>query len=615
MRTLVLAVLAAGLLAGGCAGPGAPRPPAAEQAAPLAPEIATGRSEKRLVRARLDMVAAADPRAVDAGVAVLARGGSAVDAAIAVQMVLNVVEPQSSGVGGGGFLLHHDGASGRLAAYDGRETAPARIAAEPFRGADGRPLPFLERVDSGLSVGVPGLLRMLELAHARHGRLPWATLFEPAIRLADEGFEISPRLHRSIAAAAARICPHPAPAALLLAPGGCEAKPAGTRLRNPQLAASLRRIAAQGADALYTGPMAEAIAATVRSHPQRPGTLSPADLAGYRAREREPVCGRYRAWRICGMPPPSSGGIAVLQTLAMLERFALREHAPDSLAAVHLVSEAQRLAYADRERYAADPDFVAVPVAGLLDPAYLAARSALLRSDASLDRPEAGTPAGAPRVGRERAPAGPPSTTHVSIVDREGNAVAMTTSIEHAFGSLLMAGGFLLNNQLTDFAAAAADADGVPLANRAEPGKRPRSAMSPTLVLDADGRLVAALGSPGGSAIIQYVSRTLLGLLEWRLDVQQAIDLPNYGGLASPVTLLERGTRLEGLADGLRALGHRVVITDMNSGLHGVARDLRADGDAATGGNGGVGAGTRGPGGWTGGADPRREGTARGNDR
>lgn len=564
------------------------------EAAPITPEGPSGWTPKRVARAPHDMIAAAHPLAVRAGAETLARGGSAVDAAIVAQMVLNVVEPQSSGIGGGGFMLHLDGRRGTLAAYDGRETAPAAADARMFLGPEGLPLPFFDLVDSGLSVGAPGLLRMLELAHARHGRLPWAALFEPAIRIAEQGFEISPRLHRSIARSARRICASPAAAALFLEPGGCRPKAAGAVLRNPELARSFRAIAAGGADVFYQGPIAGAVSAAVRAHPARPGRLAEADLAGYRARERTPVCGVHRGHRVCGMPPPSSGGIAVLQTLAILQRFDLAAHSPGSLDAVHLVSEAYRLAYADRERHVADADFVPVPVAGLLDPAYLAARSALVRPDASMGAPAAGRPQGDAGHGDEPPRHRPPSTTHLSIVDREGNAVSMTSSIEHAFGSLLMAGGFLLNNQLTDFAFAEADASGRLLANRIQPGKRPRSAMAPTMVFGPDGRLEAVVGSPGGSVIIQYVTKTLLGLIDWRLDPQQAVDLPNYGALVSATTLLERGTPIEALAPGLRARGHRVVVTDLNSGLHAIARD----GD-----------------GWAGGADPRREGAAMGSAR
>ncbi|HWS74574.1 MAG TPA: gamma-glutamyltransferase [Quisquiliibacterium sp.] len=639
-----LAALLLGALLAGCAAlparqDAASQPSAgatARAASGSAPEIATGWTPKRIARSTGDLVVAAHPLAAQAGAQVLARGGSAVDAAIAAQMVLNVVEPQSSGIGGGGFLLHLDGASGALAAYDGRETAPAAATGDLFLGPDGRPLPFFDLVDSGLSVGTPGLLRMLEAAHARHGRLAWPALFEPAIRLAEEGFEISPRLHRSIAASAPRICASPAAAALFLEPGGCQARAAGSLLRNPALAQTFRSIAADGAHAFYRGPLARAIVAAVRAHPLRPGRLSEADLETYRARERSPVCGPYRGYRICGMPPPSSGGIAVLQTLGVLERFDLRALQPGSADAVHLVSEAHRLAYADRARHVADDDFVPVPVAGLLDPGYLAQRAALIRPGTSMGVPAAGQPAGAQEHGHEAPRSGPPSTTHLSIVDRDGNAVSMTTSIEHAFGSLRMAGGFLLNNQLTDFAFVPVDAAGRPLANRIEPGKRPRSSMAPTLVIGPDGRLAAALGSPGGSVIIHYVTKTLLGLLDWGLDIQQAIDLPNFGAQASAVTLLERGTALESLAPALRERGHRVAVVDLNSGLHGIAREGFApeaagrEGVAGGAGDGASrGAGDRtAPSGpnvkpmpagaaaqWTGGADPRREGVARGSDR
>lgn len=593
-----IALLAA---AAGCALPASGDSPRS------APEAASGWRSKGLVQAPREMVVAANPLATAAGVAILVRGGSAVDAAIAVQMVLNLVEPQSSGIGGGAFLLHYEAATTQIVSFDGRETAPAGVSPELFLQPDGRPLAFLDALDSGLSVGAPGVLRALELAHQRHGRLAWAVLFEPAIALAERGFPVSPRLHALITKELARIRAQSAAAAYFLAADG-GAKPAGATLRNPELAATLRQIANGGADAFYRGPIAAAIVAAVQTNQNRPGKLSLDDLAGYQAVARAPVCGLYRIkYRICGMGPPSSGGITTLQTLGMLERFNLAQLGPDSVAAVHLVSEAYRLAYADRARYIADPAFVDVPVAGMLARDYLASRAALIDPARSLGAPPAGVPTGAQLVGIDGS-APLPGTSHLVVVDRAGNAVSMTSSIEQAFGSLQMVGGFLLNNQLTDFSFAPADQQGRPIANRVEPGKRPRSSMAPTIVLDTSGRLEAALGSPGGSNIIQYVTGTLIGLIDWRLNIAQALELPHFGAQTSPTTVLERGTALAAIAPQLEGRGHRVALLDQNSGLHAVTfNGRRGNGEAA------LLAIDPDLGGWIGAADPRREGLAAGN--
>jgi len=588
-----------------------PTPPAPDADDPFrAPEAASGRSAKAIAFAARDMVVAAHPAAVEAGVAVLADGGSAIDAAIAAQLVLNLVEPQSSGLGGGAFLLHYERAGGRLEAWDGRETAPAAATADQFLDTEGRPLRFLDAADGGLSVGTPGLPRLLEDVHRAHGRLPWPRLFEPAIRLAEQGFRISPRLASAIAAAAERLRAQGGPAAaLFLEPDG-RPKAAGLLLRNPELAATLRTLAAGGAEAFYRGPLAQRIVDAVRSHPTRSGRLATADLAGYRAVRREPVCRVYRLRvRVCGMPAPSSGGVTTLQALGLLERFDLAGAGPESLDAVHLVAEAYRLAYADRAAYVADPAFVAVPSAGLLDDGYLRARSQAIDPARSVGSAAAGRPPGATLALGEDRSERPPSTSHLSVVDRDGNAVAMTSSIENAFGSLRMAGGFLLNNQLTDFSFLPLDAEGRPVANRVEPGKRPRSALAPTLVFALDGELEAVLGSPGGAAIIQYVTKTLIGLVDWRLDVQQAIELPNFGAATSPVTVIEAGTALEALRPGLEARGHTVVSSGtLVSGLHAIVRNApRGDGPPPP------FARHPGRGLWAGGADPRREGVARGS--
>jgi gamma-glutamyltranspeptidase / glutathione hydrolase len=556
--------------------------------AQAAPEPASGFDPKQAVHATRFMVAAANPLAVEAGYGVLARGGTAIDAAVAMQMVLNLVEPQSSGLGGGAFILHYSAADRKLSAFDGRETAPAAARADRFIGADGQPLRFLDAEVGGKSVGTPGVLRALELAHAKYGKLPWAELFRPAIRLATEGYPLSPRLHRLLAA--------------VRLPGRNQAmrrmyyrdddtpKPAGTLLKNPALADTLQKIAAEGVSAFYHGEIARDIVSAVERAPN-PGDLSESDLAHYQAKLREPVCAPYRQWKVCGMPPPSSGGVAVLQVLGMLQRLAPQRLTTDPVHAAHLIAEAERLAFADRERYLADADFVPVPVAGLLAPAYLAARAALIRPDRSLDRAPPGSPPGAPlaEFGDGAAPE-LPSTSQLSIVDAAGNAVAMTTSIEFAFGSQQMVDGFLLNNQLTDFSFVA-EQDGKLVANRIEPGKRPRSAMAPTMVFDREGKLMLIVGSAGGSAIINHVVKTLVAALDWNLDIQQAIAFPNFGNRGGP-TELERGTLAEDWARPLRALGHEVRIIDMTSGVQAIERTKD---------------------GWSGGADPRREGVAKGD--
>jgi len=538
------------------------------------------------------MIAAANPHAARAGLEMLRAGGSALDAAIAAQMVLNLVEPQSSGIGGGAFVLYWNAAARKVSAYDGRETAPAAARPDRFLRPDGSAMTFPEAVDTGRSVGVPGLLRVLELAHAKHGRVPWRRLFEPAIRLAEQGFAVSPRLHRQIAAdpllrkhAAARAYFH-------LADGS--ALPAGHQLRNPELAAVLRRVALEGAAAFYVGELARDIAAAVAAHPN-PGDLSAADLAGYRAIEREPVCGSYRAHRICGMPPPSSGGSTVLSILGILEHHPIGAMRPGSSGAVHLFAEAGRLAYADRDQYIGDSDFVQVPLAGLIDRGYLRERARLVQPERSMGRALPGTPAGARAALGADASMEAAGTSHLSVVDARGDAVSMTTTIEAPFGSRILVRGFLLNNQLTDFSFLP-EQGGQPIANRVEAGKRPRSSMAPTFVFappqgPRPGSLLLTVGSPGGSAIINYVAKTLVGVLDWKLDLTQAIAAPNMGS-RNRDTEIERATELEQVAAALRAMGHTVAAIELVSGLHGI---LRSDGALE------------------GGADPRREGVALGD--
>jgi len=522
------------------------------------------------------MVAAAHPLAVEAGLEVLRRGGSAVDAAIAVQMVLGVVEPQASGIGGGGFLLHYDGATKAIAVYDGRETAPAGATPTMFLDPGGKQLGFREAVASGISVGVPGLLAMLELAHKEHGKLAWRDLFGPAVVAARDGFATPPRLATWLDRIPT-LKDEPGIRAVYFNADGTPKK-AGDRVANPALAETMRRIADQGAQVFYQGDIAAEMADRVRLH-RRPGTLTLADLAGYRPVRREPVCGPYRVWIVCGMPPPSSGGIAVLQILALLEPFELWRGRPDDLRSLHLIAEASRLAFADRVRYVADPAFVDVPVAGLLSPAYIAERRKLMSPDRSMGKVGPGLPPGYVERG----------TSHISIVDRWGNAVSFTTTIEAPFGAQIMVRGFLLNNELTDFSPRP-EADGRQVANRVQPGKRPRSSMSPTLVLDRDGRLVAALGSAGGARIIGDTLQAVVGLLDWNLSPQAALAMSRVTNL-NGATELEAGTAAAAQADALRALGHEVQVRRHEGGLAA----LRRAGD-----------------GWEGAADPRRDGVAQG---
>jgi gamma-glutamyltranspeptidase/glutathione hydrolase len=564
------------------------------------PEAATGYEAREAAYARRFMVAAANPLAADAGAEVLRTGGSALDAAVAVQMVLGLVEPQSSGIGGGAFLLHWSQAEKRVRSYDGRETAPAAARPDRFLDSSGRPLARMEVVVSGRSVGVPGVLRMLELAHRRHGRIAWAKLFEPAIRLAEQGFPMSPRLHRLLELET-HLRNVPAARTLFYGSDG-RPRPVGAPVVNTAYAATLRAIAQFGADAFYTGAIAEDIVRAVNTQP-KPGDLALEDLTRYRALEREPVCAAYRGRRICSMGPPG-GGVSVLQILGILERTDFDRAAPNSGHAVHLFAEAGRLAYADRARYLADPDFVLQPVAGLLAPAYLEARARLVGARA-MGRAEPGLPRGA-RAHADAWEVALTGTSHVSIVDARGDALAMTTTIEHAFGSRILVRGFLLNNQLTDFAFVPAsggrpDVDGArAVANRVEPGKRPRSAMSPALVFDRDGSLRAALGSPGGSAIINYVAKTLVAMLDWGLDAQSAAALPNFGSRNGP-TEIERDTVYETLVPALRERGHEVRLAELTSGVHVIERVRMGDRPG------------RFPSwGWRGGADPRREGAARG---
>ncbi|MES2757537.1 MAG: gamma-glutamyltransferase [Pseudomonadota bacterium] len=587
-------LLAAAALAGVFAHAGAQ---VVQEAPPKAPEIATAYTDKPGWAASKYMVAAANPLAVDAGYRMLKKGGSAIDAAIATQLVLGLVEPQSSGIGGGAFLMYYDGKT--MQAFDGRETAPAAADERLFQNPDGTPVSRVTGVVGGRSVGVPGVLRMLEMAHRQHGRLAWKTLFEPAIALSERGFAVSQRLN-GLLTWDQHIRKDPVAYKYFYGADG-RPWPVGHILKNPALATTLRAIAAGGADAFYKGRIARDIAAKVANHPTNPGKLTAADIAGYQPKSRAPVCSDYRAWTVCGMPPPSSGGIAVAQMLGILEtrdmaQYALVDGLPGA-DAVHLFTEAGRLAYADRNRYAADTDFVPLPgrgIAGLIDKDYLARRAALI-GEKSIGVAEPGKPPGMEVAwGRDNA-IEMPSTSHLSVVDGRGAGVAMTTTVEDAFGARLMVDGFILNNQLTDFSFDSVDKDG-PIANRVQAGKRPRSAMSPTIVLDkATRKLALTAGSPGGTAIINYVAKTLVGTMDWGLNVQQAIALPNFGSRNGP-TELEQRRFPQATVDALKARGHTIRFSEQNSGLHGIQR-LSIHGTDF----------------WFGGADPRREGVAKGD--
>lgn len=576
----------------------------------IPPEPPSGYTPKQISFADKDMVAAANPVAVQAGVDVLANGGKAIDAAIAVQAVLNLVEPQSSGIGGGAFIVYYDAASQSLTTYDARETAPAATNPQRFLDSEGNPLGFRDAVAGGLSVGTPGLLRGLEMAHTEHGALPWSGLFDRAIELSENGFDISPRMSTSVANSAERLAAQPAAAAYFLREDG-SAKPAGTLQTNPDFAATLRSIASGGADAFYTGALAEAMVDIVNNHPTRPGDLSLDDLANYTAIKRDPVCVVYRTnYRVCGMGPPSSGALTVGMTLKMLERFDLAALGPNSVNGNHLIIEAYKLAYADRGAYMADSDFVDVPVAGLLNQTYLDTRSALIEPTTAMASPDAGFPPGVDMAMGQDISLQLPSTSHISIVDSDGNAVSMTTTIESGFGSMQFVNGYLLNNELTDFSFRPTDDNGNTIANRVEAGKRPRSSMAPTIVVnDSSNEIEMVIGSPGGSAIIQYVTKTLIGVIDWKLDIQQAINLPNFGaGNSTNVRVEAASVDVDKLKNGLEALGHTVDDPRAaTSGLQGfVFNGKRADGSD------GLLASHPGLGTWAGGADPRREGVAMG---
>ncbi|MEX0409175.1 gamma-glutamyltransferase [Aquibium sp. LZ166] len=557
----------------------------------LAPEAATGQQAKSAVRAREFMVVAANPLAAEAGLSVLRDGGSAADALVVVQTVLGLVEPQSSGIGGGAFLVWYDAATGKVTTIDGRETAPMAATPELFIGDDGKPMEFFEAVVGGRSVGAPGVVRLMQKIHERHGKKDWAQLFEPAARMAEAGFTVSPRLAALIDEDAPLLAAQPSTRSYFFDGSGTPLQQ-GSALLNPAYAETLRTIGAEGADAFYKRPIAEAIVSAVQGHPNNPGKLSLEDLANYEAKEREAVCAPYRGLDVCGMGPPSSGALAIGQILGILSEFDLEGLGPEDPQSWRLIGDATRLAFADRGRYVADRDFVDVPK-GLLNPDYLKSRAALLKrpDGLSAEAAKAGDPPwDKAELRLDGVSLEVPSTSHFVIVDADGNVASMTSSIENGFGARLMTRGFLLNNQLTDFSFAPQE-NGEAVANRVEPGKRPRSSMSPTIVL-RDGKPLFALGSPGGSNIIPYVAQSLVGLIDWKMDISEAFAMPHFSNRFGRYDL-EAGTAAAELADDLQALGYEVRTTDMNSGLHGVA--FLADGTLE------------------GGADPRREGVAVGD--
>lgn len=530
------------------------------------------------------MVSSANPHASEAAIEILDMGGSAVDAAIAAQLVLSLVEPQSSGIGGGAFLMHWDASAHEVGAYDGREMAPAAAGPDLFLKADGTPMSFFDAVIGGRAVGVPGVIAMLWRAHQDHGLVDWEDLFQPAIRLAKSGFKVSPRLNAMISAFNG-LSQHASTKNYFYidsieVAGAVEPLPVGYLRTNAEYAEALRLIAENGPAGFYEGKVAQAIVAAVREHEKNPGLMTVEDLKAYEAKKRPALCRPYRQYQVCGMPPPTSGGLTSLMILGLLEGFDLSGLRPGSPVAVHLISEASKLAYADRAVYMADADFVNVPVSQLLNARYLKFRALEIHPGKSMGKAKPGTfnssrkPKHAADLSQGRL-----STSHLAVVDGNGNAVSMTTSVEGPFGAHVMAAGFILNNQLTDFSFQPTLND-KPVANAVAPGKRPRSSMSPTLILDDDGDLFAAIGSPGGSRIIAYVTQTIIGLIDWQLDMQSAIDLPRHVNRNGPIEL-EDQTDLVGRVKDLEALGHKVDVKSLMSGLHGVrVHDGALDGGA-----------------------------------
>ncbi|ORE97411.1 gamma-glutamyltranspeptidase [Aurantimonas sp. 22II-16-19i] len=569
-------------------------PALAQQAADrVQPEAATSLKpvSAEPVRAKRFMVAAANPLATEAGRDILRKGGNAIDAMVTTQLVLNLVEPQSSGIGGGAFLVFFDAKAGRLTTFDGRETAPAAADPTLFLDEAGDPLTFYDAVVGGRSVGTPGTLRLLFDTHERFGALDWKSVVQPAIDLAKAGFEVSPRLSQSIAGDGERLKRFAGTREYFFDANGEPLQP-GTLLKNEAFARTLQTIADAGAAGFYEGALAEAIVATVQNAEGNPGRLALSDLANYRIVEREPVCITYRVQEVCGMGPPSSGALTVGQILGLIEPFDIEALGPGSPQAWRLIGDASRLAFADRGRYMADIDFVPMPLKGLLDKDYLASRAELLKGEKALaeDQVQPGSPPWdhAMLLGDDTA-IELPSTSHFAIADAAGNVVSMTTTIENGFGSRLMVEGFLLNNELTDFSFATHDDDGHTIANAVAPGKRPRSSMAPTIVM-RDGKPVLAIGSPGGSQIIGYVAQALIAILDWDMNVQQAVALPHLVNRFGAFEI-EAGTSATQQSAALRDMGFEVKESDLNSGLHAISIT---------------------PDGLEGGADPRREGVAAG---
>ncbi len=570
-----------------CLGLHAAVPDPTQKSAQQDPEAATGIYSKQQASSPYSMVVTANPLATAAGLDMLARGGTAIDAAIAAQLMLGLVEPQSSGIGGGLFLLHWSEKQQELTSIDGRETAPQAATADWFR-ENGKLLPWNRAFVGGKAVGTPGVIAALHLAHQRHGKLAWADLFAPAIKTATEGFQVSPRMH-------ALVADRSNPGLLTFNaslqyfyPNG-QAIAVGTLRKNPEYAALLSRIAKEGPAAFYQGQKAEAIVAAVNNASINPGKMTLADIQNYKALSQAPICAPYHSYKICGMAPPSSGSLAVLQILGMLSHFDLAKLAPNSEQAIHLISQASRLAFADRDRYIADPAFSPVPIMGLLDEQYLKQRAALINPTLDMAMAAPGLPVGAKPLSSAAA-LEYANTSHLSVVAADGSAVSMTTSIENAFGSGLMVNGYLLNNQLTDFSLEARTQDGLWVANRVEPGKRPRSSMAPMVVFNHLGQLEMLIGSPGGSRIIDYVVQATVAMIDWQLGPQDAANLPKFTH-RNDILALEAGTPLTLLQGKLAERGYQIRVTDLNSGLHLIKR---VNGQ------------------WTGGADPRREGRAAG---
>ena len=539
--------------------------------------------------AKHHMVAAANPHAAEAGLAMLRAGGSAVDAAIATQLVLGLVEPESSGIGGGAFMLVYDPRTKRTTSFDGREMAPASATPTMFLDAGGQPRTKPDAIPGGLSVGIPGVVKMLALAHKKYGKLAWAKLFEPAVKLADDGFPVGPKLARTIKGFTRGASMPDLKEHFYHADGTPLAE--GEIYKNAEYAATLRKIAAEGPDGFYKGDIAQAIVDKVQHAPRQQGGMTMADLANYQAKERAPVCGNYRQYHVCSMGPPSSGGIAVLQILGMLQRFTPEQLTPNTVSGAHLFAEASRLAYADRAMYLGDPAFVDVPIRGLTDQGYVQSRAALIDPAKDMGTATAGTP---PQKHAALAPQVSPvlhGTSHMTIVDDSGEVIAMTTSVESVFGAEIMTRGFMLNNTLTDFSFQPVR-DGKPVANAPAPGKLPLSAMSPTIVFDKNGNFLVSVGSPGGPAIIDYVAQILIGILDAKMSPKDAISMPHEINMNGN-TLLERSPTSDQLAAQLTAMGHTVQVPQVEgSGLHGIQKVK---------------------GGYIGAADPRRDGIALGD--